>query len=163
MSREVLEKMKVSELASLCKEKNIPHYRGKTRFRKDEMIEAILKDESVEEKIEIEAEAGVVAKEEKETTSIQQLPGTKEYLEKIQVGTLVAFKEASGKLNTAMVKNASFKRQQLRLVTQYDKEFIVPFDDVIWVRTTGRWPRFVLDALKQQQRRLQNGTAAREK
>lgn len=159
MSREVLEKKKADELAAICKGKGIPHYRGKTRFRKAELIEAILKvqeqevgspTEVVEEKIE--ANASVVAKE-KETTSITQLSGTQKYLDNIEAGTLVAFKEASGKVNTAAVQNVSFKRQQLRLVTQYGKEFIVSFQDVLWVRTTKRWPKFIMDALKQQQRK----------
>lgn len=175
MSREVLEKMKTDELAAICKEKSIPHYRGKTRFRKGELIDAILnvqkqevKDnrlpisvtEVVEEKIE--EDVSVVVKE-KETTDITQLPGTKKYLEGIQLGTLVAFKEASGKLNTAAVCNVSFKRRQLRLVTQYEKEFIVSFDDVIWVRTTKRWPKFVMDVLKQQQRRAQQNDSSDKK
>lgn len=165
MSREVLEKMKADDLAAICKEKGIPHYNGKTRFRKGLMVDAILKVQAqeaeenrspisvakvVEEKIGEDVSAVV---KEKETADIQQLPGTKKYLEEIKVGTLVAFKEISGRLNTAAVRNVSFKRKQLKLVTQYEKEFIVSFDDVIWVRTTKRWPKFVLDILKSQQRK----------
>lgn len=168
MSREVLEKKKADELAAICKEKGIPHYRGKTRFRKGELIDAILNvqeqevevttdTEVVEEKIE--EDVSVVAKE-KETTDVTQLPGTKKYLEDIQLGTLVAFKESSGKLNTAAVRNVSFKRRQLKLVTQYEKEFIVSFDDVVWVRTTKRWPKFVMDILKSQQRRAQQNESS---
>ena len=159
MSREELEKLKADELAAICKEHDIPHYKGKNRFRKSEMVEAILKEQEltveqpvVEEKIE--ENVGVAVKEKK-AADIEQLPGTKKYLENINVGTLVAFKEANGKLNTAAVQNVSFKRSQFKLVTQYGKEFIVSFDDIVWVRTTKRWPKFVLDILKAQTRKGQ--------
>lgn len=156
MSREELSKLKADELALMCKEKGIPYYRGKNRCRKDELIDAILNEqkqavaevvtEQYEEKIE---EASVVVKEE-EATSEKQVDENKErYLQNIKIGTLVAFREYNGKLNTAAVQNVSFKRRQLRLITQYEKEFIVSFDDVVWIRTKRRWPRFVFDELKQ--------------
>lgn len=166
MSRKELETWSCGELAKYCKEHNIPHYNGKNRFRKSEMVEAILKEQEpmVEEPaVESEIEESVsAAVKEKEAADVEQLPGTLEYLENIKVGTLVAFKEESGKLNTAAVQNVSFKRNQLRLVTQYGKEFIVPFGNVIWVRTSKRWPKFVLDILKSQQRKGQQNAARRE-
>lgn len=156
MSKEELSKLKASELADMCKERGIPHYRGKNRFRKDELIEAILKEqeqavvesttEQYEEKIE---EASVVVKEEKATSEVQIDENKEQYLQNIKVGTLVAFREYNGKLNTAAVHNVSFKRRQLRLITQYEKEFIISFNDVVWVRTKKRWPKFVFDELKQ--------------
>lgn len=158
MSREELEKWNCEGLARYCKEHNIPHYRGKNRFRKNEMVEAILKEQeqtvdktSVEEKIE-HKDVGAAAKE-KGVANIKQLPGTQQYLENIKVGTLVAFKESNVRMNTAAVQNVSFKRRQLKLVTQYGKEYIVSFDDVVWVRTTKRWPKFIMDILKGQQRK----------
>lgn len=166
MSKEELEKMSCDGLAVYCKEHNIQHYNGKNRFRKAELVEAILKaqepasGEQVGVEGKIEENVGAVIKE-KEMANVTQLPGTREYLNGINVGTLVAFKEASGKLNTAAVQNVSFKRSQLKLVTQYGKEFIVSFDDVIWVRTTKRWPRFVMDVLKTQSRRTQQNGIAR--
>lgn len=152
MSREELSKLKADELAFMCKERGIPYYREKNRMRKSELVEAILNGQKstvdepvVEKKIE---QASVAVKEE-EATSIKQFDENKErYLQSIKVGTLVAFREYNGKLNTAAVQNVSFKRRQLRLITQYEKEFIVSFDDVVWIRTKRRWPRFVFDELK---------------
>ena len=169
MSREELEKMKADELATICKERNIPHYKGKSRFRKNEMIEAILKQQEqtvdktlVEDKIE-QKDVGAAAKE-KGAANIKQLPGTQQYLENIKVGTLVAFKESNVRMNTAAVQNVSFKRRQLKLVTQYGKEYIVSFDDVVWVRTTKRWPKFIMDVLKGQQRKEQpNGSTGQKR
>lgn len=157
MSREQLQGMTTDALAAICKEKGITHYKGKNRFRKDELIEAILKEqkqsvaeepaaEQYEEKIE---NASVVVKEEEATGEEMSSENKERYLQNIKVGTLVAFREHSGKLNTAAVQNVSFKRRQLRLVTQYDKEYIVSFEDVVWIRTKKRWPRFVLNELKQ--------------
>lgn len=168
MSREELEKWNCEGLATFCRENKIPHHHGKNRFRKSEMVDAILKQQEQlsetinEEKIEENGKVGVATKEVKEAADLVQLPGTRKYLENIDVGTLVAFKEPSGRLNTAAVQNVSFKREQLKLVTQYGKEFIVSFDDVIWIRTTKRWPKFVLDVLKQQSRRNQNGFNKRQ-
>lgn len=157
MSREQLQKMTADALAAICKEKGITHYKGKTRFRKNELIEAILKEQKqpaaespAEEQCEEKIENTSVAVKEEEATGEKNSSENKEhYLQNIKVGTLVAFREHSGKLNTAAVQNVSFKRRQLRLVTQYDKEYIVSFDDVVWVRTKKRWPRFVLNELKQ--------------
>lgn len=156
MSREQLQKMTTDALAAICKEKGITHYRGKNRFRKDELIEAILKEQkqsvtdNVTEQYEEKIETASVAVKEEEVTSEEMSSENKErYLQNIKVGTLVAFREHSGKLNTAAVQNVSFKRRQLRLVTQYDKEYIVSFEDVVWIRTKKRWPRFVLNELKQ--------------
>ena len=156
MSREQLKGMTTDALAAICKEKGITHYKGKNRFRKDELIEAILKEqkqsvteevaEQYEEKIET---ASVVVKEEEATGEEMSSENKERYLQNIKIGTLVAFREHSGKLNTAAVQNVSFKRRQLRLVTQYDKEYIVSFEDVVWIRTKKRWPRFVLNELKQ--------------
>lgn len=164
MSKKELEVLKVAELVSICKEKGICHCKGKRRLTKEELVNAIV-EKNKEENFQPVADAKEVPFEPKEETAVgqekpkkklivnvSQLPGTPKYLDKIEVGNLVAFKESSGRLNTAMVKNASFKRRQLRLETKYGKEFVVSFDDVIWVKTKDRWPRFVLDILKQQQR-----------
>lgn len=151
MSREELEKKLVRELQLICKENSIQYCTHSKKFSKSQMIDSILKmqeqqaegkklstNEIVEKKIE---DASVVAKE-------KEAAGKERYFENLKAGTLVAFREESRKLNTAAVKNVSYKRRQLKLVTQYGKEFIVPFEDVVWIRTKKRWPSFVLDELK---------------
>lgn len=163
LKKEDLERRNCEELAMFCREKGIPYYHGKNRFRKAEMIEAILKeqkriahenrprvaDEVVEldEIVKTKIEDISVADKEKEATD-KTSQNRERYLENVKIGTLIAFRECNGKLNTAAVQNVSFKRRQLRLVTQYGKEFIVSFDDVVWVRTKKRWPMFVLKELK---------------
>lgn len=157
LKREEVEKWHCEKLASYCRENGISHYHGKNRFRKAEMIEAILKEQKpsvtkafVAEQCESKIEDVSVAVKEKEAADNEALNENKEhYLQNIKVGTLVAFREYNKKLNTAAVQNVSFKRRQLRLITQYGKEYIVSFDDVVWIRTKKRWPKFVLNELKQ--------------
>lgn len=149
MLREELEKLTNKELQAICKEHGIQYSTHAKKFTKGQMVDSILKLQEqatggckVEEKIE---SASAVAKE-KEAASTDE--GKQRYFDNMKIGTLVAFREPSGKLNTAAVQNVSFKRKQLKLVTQYQKEFIIPFDDVVWIRTSKRWPKFVLDELK---------------
>lgn len=70
------------------------------------------------------------------------------YVSSADPGTLVAFKSPEGKIISAKVVNRSMSRRKLKLVTAYGKEFVVDFDDVLWVRTGSRWPRGVYNALK---------------
>jgi hypothetical protein len=167
MSKEYLEKLKVNELVKICKENGIVHYKGKVRFKKAEMVEAILnlqkqtannKSNSnvivvVEKKIENTNANSAVEKENKTAVSNSDNNNKpffdKEvYLNNLKLGTLIAFREYSGRLNTAAVQNVSYKRKQIKLITQYQKEFIINFDDVVWIRTGKRWPKFVMNELK---------------
>ena len=105
MKKEELQAMKVSELVAICKANNIPHYHGKNRFKKDELVEAILgaggaedskvendksaKDEVKTDNHDVEAEDKV----EKESANVdvdmeQKMP----YIEGAAVGTIVAFR-----------------------------------------------------------------------
>ena len=47
-----------------------------------------------------------------------------------------------------MIVKRSTKNRKLKLETKYGASFIVPFDDVIWVRTNKRWPKGVYQLLK---------------
>lgn len=71
------------------------------------------------------------------------------YVETVEPGTLVAFKLDCGeKVVSAKVLNRSTKNRVLKVVTIYGEERIVPFDDVIWVKTGSRWPKGVYELLK---------------
>ena len=71
-----------------------------------------------------------------------------EYVENAEVGTLVAFNTPNGKVKSAMVENKSTKNRKLKLVTSYGVEYIVSYEDVVWVKTGTRWPRGVYRLLK---------------
>ena len=161
MKKEELQAMKVSELAAICKANNIPHYHGKNRFKKDELVEAILgagiaedskvkNDKSTKDKGKtvnhnVEAEDKV----EKESANVdvdmeQKMP----YIEGAVVGTIVAFWLPNGKFKSAKIIKKSTKRRQFMLETDYGAQYITPYEDIIWVRTGKRWPRGVYKLLK---------------
>ena len=83
-----------------------------------------------------------------ELTEEQKAEKKLSYIEGAKVGTLVAFKTDNGKIKSAMIVKRSTKNRKFKLETKYGASFIVPFDDVIWVRTNKRWPKGVYQLLK---------------
>lgn len=177
-TKEELQKKTVSELVKICKDNNMPHYHGKNRFRKSELIDAILGAESAKEsrkqivadlskefledegsktdmqsakdEVKIDGRKNNVEvknKVEKELANVdmtQKMP----YIESAEVGVLVAFRLPNGKVKSAKIIKKSTKNRRLKLETDYGAQYIVSFDDVIWVRTGKRWPRGVYKLLK---------------
>lgn len=165
MSKEKLQTLKVSELATICKERGIVHYHGKSRFKKDEMIEAILNSESIEENENqsLLSEAKSAEDEEKVDNQIVEVENKDEkksasmnidweqkelYIENSEIGTIVAFKLSSGKVKSAKIVNRNRKKKKLKLETRYGAEYIASYDSIIWVRTGKRWPKGVYNLLK---------------
>lgn len=75
-----------------------------------------------------------------------------EYIDKISVGTIVAFKtEVRGveKVKSAAVEKISRQKQKLKLKNKIGTEFIVDFADVLWVKTGNRWPKGIYTLLKE--------------
>lgn len=158
MSRENLQKKTCKELRELAKGMNIS---GRWDMTKDQLIDAILRvventvventNESAKEEYKIDNH-GVVEVEdkvEKESASVnvnmaQKMP----YIENVEIGTLVAFRLSNGKVKSAKVIRKSTKNRKLKLKTDYGAEYIVSYDDIVWVRTGKRWPRGVYKLLK---------------
>ena len=157
MSRENLQKKTCKELRELAKELNIS---GRWDMTKDQLIDAILGAEVVENtngsesakdecKIDSHDAVEVEDKIEKESANVnvdmaQKMP----YIENVEIGTLVAFRLSNGKVKSAKVIRKSTKNRKLKLETNYGAEYIVSFDDIVWVRTGKRWPRGVYKLLK---------------
>lgn len=72
------------------------------------------------------------------------------YIENIDIGTIIAFRLSNGKVKSAKVTRKSTKNRKLKVETDYGAEYIISYDDVIWVRTGKRWPRGVYKLLKGQ-------------
>lgn len=148
-----LSKKTIKELEVICKDLGLTYYVGKKHITKVQMIEKIKSAnivESVEQKeintqevVKEENLAKVFSGEEKKQNKIA-------FVEKAEIGTLVAFIDERGKARTAELVNRSSSRQVVKVKTEYDREFIVPFDKVIWVRKPGnkRWPKGVYNMLK---------------
>lgn len=158
MSRENLQKKTCKELRELAKELNIS---GRWDMTKDQLINAILgaevventnESESAKDECKVDNQENVVEVEdkvEKESANVdvdmaQKMP----YIENIEIGTLVAFRLSNGKVKSAKVTRKSTKNRKLKLETDYGAEYIVSFDDIVWVRTGKRWPRGVYKLLK---------------
>lgn len=161
MSREILQSKTCKELRELAKERNIS---GRWDMVKEQLIDAILEAEEVsipkkpnkkksakdENKVDNQVNnVEVENKDEKESANVdvdmtQKMP----YIENIEIGTLVAFRLSSGKVKSAKVIRKSTKNRKLKLETDYGAEYIVSFDDIVWVRTGKRWPRGVYKLLK---------------
>lgn len=158
MSRENLQKKTCKELRELAKELNIS---GRWDMTKDQLIDAILgaevventnESESAKDEYKVDNQENVVEVEdkvEKESANVdvdmaQKMP----YIENIEIGNLVAFRLSNGKVKSAKVTRKSTKNRKLKLETDYGAEYIVSFDDIVWVRTGKRWPRGVYKLLK---------------
>lgn len=169
MSREILESKTRKELRVIATELKIT---GRWDMTKEQLIEAILRANSVEvNKIENDEEdisqsandeckvdnhecenVEVEEKVEKESADVTKVNMEQKmsYIENIDIGTIVAFRLSNGKVKSAKVARKSTKNRKLKLETDYGAEYIVSFDDIIWVRTGKRWPRGVYKLLKGQ-------------
>lgn len=169
MSKEVLETKTKKELRTIATEFEIV---GRWDMTKAQLIEAILRaksGESIKNKNIVEVipqsandeckvdnhkceNVEVEEKAENESTNVAKVNMEQKmsYIENIDIGTIVAFRLSGGKVKSAKVTKKSTKNRKLKLETDYGAEYIVSFDDIIWVRTGKRWPRGVYKLLKGQ-------------
>ena len=162
---ELLTKTK-KELLQICKELNLPRYKGKSELPKDVLIESIVAaTEGVEEQkqdntqqetnvvettqeVEPIVEETIEPVEEVKTVKPWEMLDKKKHIEEAEVGTLIAFYDEKGKPRTAALVNRSSSREVIKVVTEFEREFIVPYANVLWVRKGPRWPRAVYEILK---------------
>lgn len=162
---ELLTKTK-KELLQICKELNLPRYKGKSELPKDVLIESIVAaTEGVEEQntlVENQETSVVESTPEPETIVEETIEPVEEvkpakpwemldkrkHIEEAEVGTLFAFYDEKGKPRTAALVNRSSSREVVKVVTEFEREFIVPYANILWVRKGPRWPRAVYEILK---------------
>lgn len=145
--KEELNEMSVDELRKYASTLKIKKIRS---YRKTELIDVVIETEltkSKEVKEHKEEDKKVTKSDNKEVTDADRIERKKKYIENIEIGSFVAFKLPNGKVKSAKVTNKSSKTRKLKLETQYGKEFIISYDDVVWVKTT-RWPAGIWRLLK---------------
>ena len=76
--------------------------------------------------------------------NFEQINKHLEYIENAEVGTIVAFR-VGDKVKSAKIINRSSARRKLKLETAYGRIYVVDYDDIIWVKTSSRWPRGVYE------------------
>jgi len=141
-----LEGMKAKEIQKVAsREFGI---KGAYDMRKGECIDRILEHQREFQKAEREAE--------RKTKEAEKTESKEAYLEGAPLGTLVAFKvpdtaiirPGEKKVKSAKIVGRNVSKKKLRLQTEYDAFYIVPFENVLWVKTGSRWPRSIYNLLK---------------
>ena len=145
----------VKELRDKAKVLNIS---GRWDMTKSQLIEAIVRAENVEAKelesateentIDNNADVNVETETKEEKSVNINMEQKQKYLDNIQVGALVAFKVSETKAKSAKVIKKSIKTKKLMVETSYGETHVIPFRDILWVRTGARWPRGVYNMLK---------------
>lgn len=168
MSKEFLEVKTKKELRVIATELEIT---GRWDMTKPQLIDAILRAKSakvgehemVDENLQsandeckVESHEGennveVENKFENKSADVKvNMEQKMSYIENIDIGTIVAFRLSNGKVKSAKVARKSTKNRKLKLETDYGAEYIVSYEDIVWVRTGKRWPRGVYKLLKGQ-------------
>ena len=72
-----------------------------------------------------------------------------DYINTAIPGVLVAFHDPkANRMRSAKVVEKYEGTKTMKLQTEYGATFIINYDQIAWVRTTGRWPRGIYNALK---------------
>ena len=137
MSGETLQSKNCKELREIAKGLKI---QGRWDMTKEELITNIM----------AASENGQSATDECKTDDQTHIDMEQKmrYIENVELGTIVAFRLANGRVKSAKVVKKSTKSRKLKLETNYNAEYIVSYDDIIWVRTGKRWPKGVYELLK---------------
>lgn len=161
VTRENLNEMNMDNLRKYASSVGVKKIRS---FKKAELIEEVIKACSEEEKHEIEvfgtdeeiAALKTECEKESELDTVDEFEEAKvideseqvnkhlEYIENAEVGTIVAFR-VGDKVKSAKIINRSSARRKLKLETAYGRIYVVDYDDIIWVKTSSRWPRGVYE------------------
>lgn len=148
-NKEQLMEMKVDELRKVASSVGIKNAK---RYKKVDLVDMIISVqnppeaviEEVKEEKEKEEVAGVSEDIDNDGIDSNKL----RYINEAPIGTLVAFKLPNGQTKSAKIINRSTGRKKLKLETVYGKQFVVSYSDIVWVKSTNKWPRGVYNQLK---------------
>lgn len=141
--QELMEKKK-SEIMKIAEELGINRYKGKSALTKEELVDNIISTQQANNHDEKSNE-----KQQVENKDISESRDVKDrYLDTADIGCLVAFKIETGKVKSAKIVKRSTSGRKLKVETAYGMEYIVPYDNVLWVKTGTRWPKGVYMLLK---------------
>lgn len=141
--QELMEKKK-SEIMKIAESLGVNRYKGKNALTKEELVDNILSTQQTNNHDEKSNE-----KQQVESKDIAESRDVKDrYLDTAEIGCLVAFKIETGKVKSAKIVKRSTSGRKLKVETAYGMEYIVPYDNVLWVKTGTRWPKGVYMLLK---------------
>lgn len=146
-NKEQLMAMKVDELRKVASSIGIKNAK---RYKKMDLVDMIISVQNPPEEVVEE-----VKEEKEEVASVSDnadddgIDSNKlRYINEAPIGTLVAFKLPNGQTKSAKIINRSTGRKKLKLETVYGKQFVVSYSDIVWVKSTNKWPRGVYNQLK---------------
>ena len=143
MSKSGLMKLKKNELEAMCEQRGLPY--GK----KADMADMILAYDNTPKEVEEETVQESKAEGNAESECTPWVMGGKDdVINEADPGTLVAFLDQRGKPRTAKLVHRSATKRKVQVVTEYDWEFTVDYDKILWVRKGTRWPKAVYNMLK---------------
>ena len=70
------------------------------------------------------------------------------YIDNAQVGSIIAFYLPDSSVKSARIVKKSTRERKFLVQTKYGSKFLTSFDDVVWVKTTDWWPKWVYNLLK---------------
>lgn len=156
VNRETLNKLTVKEL---IKQYATPlQIIGRHDMKKSDLVQAILdvyvsqiddkeKESGEADDVTTEDVSKEVKKQNRELTEVQKINKAR-YIDDADVGTIIAFKLPGMKVKSAKIIRRSTKNKKFKVQTAYGVEYVVSFDEVIWVKTNKRWPKGVYNLLK---------------
>ena len=136
MGRTELNALTVKELRAIAKVHEIT---GRWNMTKQELIDAI--SSNIEEE------------------KISEKKSTQDYLSSIVPGTLVAFKRSKNKDVAMSGKFVEFKDGKVLIESKRGTVFKVSPENIIWVKTGARWPKWVYSLFNKSESEVENGNA----
>lgn len=150
MTRNELENMTKENVAKVAKDLGVKRYKGKSMLSKKELIDGICK--AMESNDDVADAQKAISEAGEQIKKIEIVVDRKVKDERIlsaPIGTLIAFREPeTGKLNTAKLTNRNKTKKLIKCETQYGKEFLISFSDIVWTKTGSRWPKSIYNELK---------------
>lgn len=153
-NKEQLMAMKVDELRKVASSIGIKNAK---RYKKVDLVDMIISVQNPPEEVAEEV-VEEVKEEKEEVASVSGNTNNADddgidsnklrYINEAPIGTLVAFKLPNGQTKSAKIINRSTGRKKLKLETVYGKQFVVSYSDIVWVKSTNKWPRGVYNQLK---------------
>lgn len=148
-TKEELESKTVDELRKIAPKVGVKNCR---KLKKVDLVNAIIDEqpieveskevESVSEKSEVKTEEVVI------TPAVPTVSNRESYVDTAKVDMIVAFKLPNGKVKSAKIIKRSTPKRRFMVETKYGAQFIISFDDVVWVKTGTRWPKHVYNLMK---------------
>lgn len=150
MTRNELENMTKENVVKVAKDLGVKRYEGKSMLSKKELIDGICKAmESNDDVADAQKAISEAGEQIKKNEIVVDRKVKDERILSAPIGTLIAFREPeTGKLNTAKLTNRNKTKKLIKCETQYGKEFLISFSDIVWTKTGSRWPKSIYNELK---------------